>query len=126
MTLSPKWLRKNFPDPEPNLSLRELSELETSRDLQKSLQQLLCDAHEECLNPLPNKTTDETQAENRIILQLQRLVGAQKRTASLQAVIAFEASRTNTLILRLTFVIAILSVVLARSEIRSLLAWIGF
>jgi hypothetical protein len=98
-----RWSRKNFPDPDQSKGLRHLGETETDRDLQKPVQQLLCDVHEECLNPLPPNDTNEKL----IILQLQRLVGAQKRMVSLQAVSAFQSSRTNALIFWLTLIIVI-------------------
>jgi len=51
-----RWRRKSFPDPDQTKGLRHLTETETDRDLQKPAQQLLCDVHEECLNPLPPDT----------------------------------------------------------------------
>ena len=104
------WKRKNFADYEKPKDLREWAEIETSRDLHKPAQQLLCDVHEEVLNDLPplgaGETADHHQR-GQIILQLQRLLGAQKRSISLQAVSAHEASRTNAWIFWLTAIVVI-------------------
>jgi len=103
-----KWSRKNFPDPDQTKGLRHLAEVETDRDLQKPVQQLLCDVHEEALNPLPPKAPGETDDHwnlRLVVLQLQRLVGAQKRMVSLQTVSAFQTSRTNALVFWLTLII---------------------
>ena len=103
-----KWTRTNFSDPDQTKGLKYLAEVETDRDLQKPVQQLLCDVHEESLNPLPPKApgeTDEHWNQRLVVLQLQRLIGAQKRMVSLQTVSAFQTSRTNALVFWLTLVI---------------------
>src|SRR5688572_2806257 len=90
-----KWSRNNFPDPDQTKGLRDLAEVETDRDLQKPVQQLLCDVHEESLNPLPPKAPSETDDHwnsRLVVLQLQRLIGAQKRMVSLQTVSTFQTS----------------------------------
>ncbi len=106
-----QWKRKDFAeDPDQTKGLRHLAEIETDRDLQKPVQQLLCDVHEECLNPLPPIAPGETEQhwnERLAVLQLQRLVGAQKRMVSLQTVSAFQTSRTNALVFWLTLVIVV-------------------
>ena len=104
-----KWKRKDFAeDPDQTKGLRHLAEVETDRDLQKPVQQLLCDVHEESLNPLPPIAPGETEQhwnERLAVLQLQRLVGAQKRMVSLQTVSTFQTGRTNALIFWLTLVV---------------------
>jgi hypothetical protein len=105
-----KWDRKDFPEHPPGLTLRQIAERKTDRDLQKPVQQLLCDVHEECLNTLPEKATGETDAhwrQGQVVLQLQRLVGAQKRMVSLTAVTAFQSGKTNALVFWLTLVIVL-------------------
>jgi hypothetical protein len=89
---------------------RKIAEEETDRDLQKPVQQLLCDVHEESLNPLPEKAageTDEHWNQRLAVLQLQRIIGAQKRMVSLQAVSTFQTSRTGDLVFWLTLFIVI-------------------
>jgi len=111
-----QWKRKDFAeDPDQTKGLRHLAEIETDRDLQKPVQQLLCDVHEECLNPLPPRAPGETEEhwnEARMLLQLQRLVGAQKRMVSLQTVSTFQTSRMNALVVWLTVVIVLQTVAL--------------
>lgn len=93
-----KWTRKDFPAPPLNLSLRERAELETERDLQKPIQQLVCDVHEEIINPLPPQHTNE------------RLVGAQKRMVSMMGRVALEHERSTTVLVRLTWALVFLTI----------------
>jgi hypothetical protein len=105
-----KWTRKNFPDPDTTKGLRHLAEIETDRDLQKPVQQLMCDVHEESLNPLPAQApgeSDEHWYKERVLLQLQRLIGAHKRMVSLQAVSTFRMERTNILVFWLTCLLVV-------------------
>lgn len=112
-----KWTRKDFTPPPTGIGAewRKTAEIETGRDLQKPVQQLMCDVHEESLDPLPLKAdgeTDEHWNQRLAVLQLQRLIGAQKRMVSLQTVIAFENARTNSLVLWLTGIIVVQTSVL--------------
>jgi hypothetical protein len=81
------WQRRNFPEDMPDPAVRPLAELETLHDLQKPLQQLLCDAHEEAIAG--------TQA------------GVMKRMVALLAVTAYEQKKTNFWLLVLTILIVI-------------------
>jgi hypothetical protein len=100
-----KWTRKEFTPPPTGADLerRKLAEIETDRDLQKPVQQLLCDVHDESLAGIP----DNAPTDVKIVFQLQRLTGAQKRMVSLQAVSAFQSSRTNSLVFWLTLIIVL-------------------
>jgi hypothetical protein len=102
------WTRKDFDESdEEKKARRERARVETDHDLQKPVQQLLCDVHEESLAPVP--TTSEGAA---IVFQLQRLIGAQKRMVSLQTVSTFQTGRTNALVFWLTAIIVIQTFVL--------------
>jgi hypothetical protein len=87
--------------------VRPLAVLETDHDLQKEVQNLLCDVHEEAL--LPIITNEEWQQmpvpERRLHLALQKLMGVNKRLASLLTVSALETARVNSLLLWLTAII---------------------
>jgi len=110
-----KWTRKDFPDADLSRGVRCLAEVETDRDLQKPIQQLLCDVHEESLCPLPERAAGETDEHWNLrlaVLQLQRIIGAQKRMVSLQMVSAFQSSRTNALVMWLTVIIVLQTCIL--------------
>ena len=115
-----KWNRKNFPDHPSGLDLRQIAERETDRDLQKPIQQLICDVHEECLNPIPGvgQETNERQT----VLQLQRLVGGQKRMVSMMGRVALEDERTSKNLVKLTVVLVILTIVLV--AMTAVLIWL--
>jgi hypothetical protein len=81
------WQRRNFAEDNPDPAVRQAAELETLHDLQKPIQQLLCDAHEEAIAG--------TQA------------GVTKRMVALLAVTAYEQKITNFWLLALTIVIVI-------------------
>ena len=98
-----KWTRKDFSDIDPKWVRRKIAEEETDRDLQKPVQQLLCDVHEESLAEIPKDTPNDVK----VLLQLQRLIGAQKRMVSLQTVSAFQTGRTNILVFWLTVIIVV-------------------
>src|SRR5258708_3408940 len=103
-----KWTRINSPDPDQTMPLTKLAELETGRDLQKPVQQLLCDVHEEVNVDLPPRASGETEEhwnQVRVVLQLQRLVGAQKRMVSMMGRVALEHEHSSTILVRLTGVL---------------------
>ncbi|MFA4906939.1 MAG: hypothetical protein WC602_01580 [archaeon] len=59
-----KWIRKNYDESVfENLHLRGRAEIETGRDLDKSIEQLVCDVHEEILNAekSPNRVWLDTK-----------------------------------------------------------------
>lgn len=79
------WKRKNF-DSFPS-ERRLVAEAETDHDLQKSPQQLLCDAHEEAL--ITNRYFEKIRKKEEItqedyLICFNALLGVQKRIASLQ------------------------------------------
>lgn len=84
--------------------MREAAALETDHDLQKEVQNLLCDVHEEALHPVISKEEWQQMdgVERRLQLALQKLMGTNKRLASLLAVSALETARLNSLLLWLT------------------------
>ena len=93
------WERKDFDVLKPeDAANRKLAETATLHDLQKPIQQLLCDAHEEA--------------------QRGSTAGTQKRMVALLTVTAYEASLINWWIKALTFVIAIGTVALVLLELR--------
>jgi uncharacterized membrane protein YdfJ with MMPL/SSD domain len=92
------WERKNFDTPKPeNAENRKKAEEETLHDLQKEIQQLLCDAHEEA--------------------QRGSIVGVNKRMVALLTVTAFETRITNWWLKVLTIVITIGTVILVIRKI---------
>jgi hypothetical protein len=96
------WKRKDFPPYPPDWPHRKKAEEETSRDLQKPIEQLLCDVHEELLTP--NRGPSETS------------LHANKRMVALIARAAIENRRSSAMMLVLTIVIAILTGFLAYLE----------
>ena len=77
-----KWKRKNYDISDYSaLSLREKSEKETNIDIDKSIEQLVCDVHEETNNP-------EREA-------IQNIAHAQKRMVSMMARVAISNNRTE-------------------------------
>jgi hypothetical protein len=97
-----KWERANLEEPgEPSLSetnpeLRTLAEKETSKDLRKRIQQLICDAFEEILNP--NRTVEENL--NHVI----------KRQVSLMGRVALEHEWNSKWLIRFTIVLVVLTI----------------
>jgi uncharacterized membrane protein YdfJ with MMPL/SSD domain len=92
------WKRKDFDELKPeDVANRKLAETETSHDLQKEIQQLLCDAHEEA--------------------QRQSIVGVNKRMVALLTVTAYDTRITNWWLKVLTIIIAIGTVVLVIREL---------
>lgn len=105
------WTRIDFDIPS-SRTKRELAEVETDHDLQKSPQQLLCDVHEEVLEVLPfydklRNGTPLTDADKLVCFSA--LLNSQKRIASLNTQTSFNARR----IARLSVWIAVLSVCIA-------------
>jgi hypothetical protein len=80
------------------LSVRQKAEEETRRDLQKPIEQLLCDVHEEIMDQ--TRTTD------------QNLVHAYRRMVSVMVRVAASNERTSRVLLGLTWALTILTVVL--------------
>lgn len=105
-----KWERKDFPDNQSLADdLRKWAEDETSRDLQKAPQQLLCDTIEETLKA-QYKSDQKPNIEEANILRC--LLGATRRLTSLQTVNSLSSSRTNHLLGWLTVVLVIQTFVL--------------
>jgi fructose-1,6-bisphosphatase len=95
-----KWKRKNYG---PNERVgRELFELEADRDLDKSIEQLVCDVHE------------ETHVGSDVF---ERLANAQKRFASLMGRVALSNDKVARQMLWLTWAIAILTGVIVLLEL---------
>lgn len=91
-----KWERKIFDeDILKNLSNRERAEIETNRDLDKPIEQLLCDVHEETHNPGGT--------------ELANIACAQKRMVSLMARVAISNDKVACQMKWLTAVIALLT-----------------
>ncbi len=112
-----EWTRKDFTPPPtgPGAEIRKKAELETDRDLQKPVQQLVCDVHGECLCPLPERAQEETEEhwnQRLIVLQMQRFIGAQKRMVSMMGRVAWEHERTSRLLVWLTGVLIVMTGVL--------------
>ena len=92
-----KWKRNNFDEKKLNgLNIRERSEIESGRDLVKSIEQLLCDVHEE----IHNNSGD----------QLGNIACAQKRMVSMMAKVAKSNNRVGNIMLGLTIAITILTI----------------
>jgi hypothetical protein len=100
------WTRVPFKE-DRGSPVRALAALETDHDLQKEVQNLLCDVHEEALDPIITKEVWEQMEgpERRLQLALQKLMGTNKRLASLLTVSALETARSNSLLLWLTVII---------------------
>lgn len=94
-----KWKRKLYDESElPRLSRREASALETDRDMDKPVEQLVCDVHEE--------THDPTRE------PLHNIAGAQKRMTSMLARVALSNQRVATVMLLLTCVVTAMTFVM--------------
>jgi len=91
-----KWKRKNFNESKLPCDVRERSEIEAGRDLAKSIEQLLCDVHEE----IHNNSGD----------QLGNIACAQKRMVSMMAKVAKSNNRVGNIMLGLTIAITILTI----------------
>ena len=94
-----KWKRQDFGDPGGVPKYRSEAEQQTAWDVQKPIQQLICDVHEEALNP--NRSHDEN------------LIGAIRRMVSMMGRVALEHERTGNLLVRLTWWIMVLTIAVA-------------
>ncbi len=113
-----KWERKNLdPDTDGNMTadkkdIRMLAENETDRDLQKPIQQLLCDVHEEVHQKHRTK--------------IQNLIHANKRMVSMLARVALSNEKSNKFMVRLTWALVYLTIFLLILTAFSLtIAWSG-
>jgi hypothetical protein len=97
-----KWERVNLESPsqrsltETDAPRRRQCEEETNRDLRKPIQQLICDVHEEASDPSRP-------------LELSQLL-ATRRMVSMMGRVALEHERSSTVLLRLTWVLVVLTV----------------
>jgi hypothetical protein len=94
-----KWNRTDFGDPQGKPPWRDFSENDTNQDMQKPIQQLVCDVHEEINNSQR--------------LMEQNLPFAIKRMVSMLGRVALEHERNHKQLVILTWLIAIFTVVLA-------------
>ncbi len=106
-----KWKAKVYDEaPLGSLSTRDRSALETDRDLDKPIEQLVCDVHEET----HSQNDWEAWSERK---WLGNIAAAQKRIASLMARVAISNDRVARQMLYYTWAIAILTVVLVVIEL---------
>lgn len=106
-----KWKRKDFGDPFGAPPKRSLFERETNEDIQKPIQQILCDVREQAsMKGLPHGT-------------LQRFMLV--RMASMIARVALEHERSSRVVVWLTVAVVVLTVVLVVLTIGLLwLTWV--
>ncbi len=94
-----KWKRKLYDEPKlAGLPRRERSELETDRDMDKEVEQLVCDVHEETHDPGRQP--------------LENIAGAQKRMTSMLARVALSNQRVADRMLCLTWAIGVMTFVM--------------
>jgi hypothetical protein len=94
-----KWRRKLYDESKlAGLSRRDASALETDRDMNKSVEQLVCDVHEETHDP------GRTPLDN--------IAGAQKRTTSMLARVALSSEKVAARMLALTWAIGVLTLII--------------
>jgi hypothetical protein len=94
-----KWKRKLYDETKlAGLSRREVSELETDRDMDKPVEQLVCDVHEETHDPGRQP--------------LENIAGAQKRMTSMLARLDLNNQRVADRMLHLTWAIGIMTFVM--------------
>jgi hypothetical protein len=113
------------------VALRATATLATKHDLQKPVQHLLRDVHESLAYPWPHPSKEAADKADdgirgpyedmpiqfhRLIVELGRLQGAQKATAALLAITAYEASRAARWLILLTIGILIPTVALVAFE----------
>jgi len=101
------WKRRDFPTIDGNWMKRKVAEEETDRDLQKPVQQLLCDAHEEALDPIDPSNLPLATAQ-----LMKNLVGVNKRMTSLMVVSAYENTKMTRWVIALTWVIVLQTCIL--------------
>jgi hypothetical protein len=98
------WRRKNYDLKYlEGKSPRERAEIETTRDLSKPIEQLVCDYHdiaELVIDPNAAKAADMNWF----------LIQAQKRMVSLMGRVALEHERSSRLLVRLTWVLVFLTI----------------
>jgi hypothetical protein len=93
------WTRRLYDESKlAGLSVRERCELETDRDMDKPVEQLVCDVHEETHNP-----SCQT---------LENIAGAQKRMTSMLARVALSNDRVAKRTECLTWAIAAMTLVM--------------
>lgn len=97
-----KWKRIDFESSgqrslsETDRAFRNQAEEETNRDLCKPIQQLMCDVHEEVLNQ--KRPVEEN------------LLHATRRMVSMMGRVALEHERSSKVLVRLTWVLVVLTV----------------
>lgn len=97
--LKTKWKRINFDSPKN----REESEKETNQDIQKPIQQLICDVHEEANN------------KNREFLD--NLMHENKRMTSMLGRVYLSNERSSTIMLILTLILLLFTIVQYKSSL---------
>lgn len=102
-----QWRRKNYNPASVSGVRRKIAETETNRDLDKPIEQLLCDVHEESLDP------GRTEWAN--------IAGAQKRMVSLMTRVAQGNDVISKRMLQLTWVMAVMTAVIL---VFTVLMWI--
>jgi hypothetical protein len=103
-----KWARRNYEESRlDGLALRERCELETDRDLDKPVEQLVCDVHE------------ETHSNRHPVFNL---ICAQKRMVSMMARIAKSNDRVAQKMTYLTWAITVMTAALL---VFTVLMWKG-
>lgn len=101
-----KWTRKNF-----DLQLlhgkdwRERAEIETTRDLSKDIEQLVCDFHDIAEIALAGKAPDPSDTNS-------LLIHAEKRMVSLFGKVALAHERSTKWLIFLTWVLVVMTAVL--------------
>ena len=99
-----KWTRIHLEAPtEKSLSKtdptrRAEAERQTANDLRKSIQQLMCDVHEEVIDPIADNTAKKLTPE-------EKQLGATKRMVSMMGRVALEHERSTGLLIKLTRVL---------------------
>lgn len=92
------WTRKDFGDPYGPPPSRPIAEQETNQDLQKPIQQLICDVHEHAQTPgAPNE----------------KMIWMTMRMVSMMGRVALEHERVGKRIVVLTWVLVWLTILLA-------------
>jgi hypothetical protein len=102
------WVRKNYNTdllPKGRGSERARAEMETTRDLSKPIEQLVCDFHD-----MAEAVIDRNSAKPEDVNW--HLIHAQKRMVSLMGRVALEHKRSSDSLVRLTRVLMFLTVVL--------------
>jgi hypothetical protein len=107
--------RVNFDQAETDarkLEVRADAEKETNQDLQKPIQQLICDVHEESSQIREDKRPSADELAQNMNNLLENMMHANKRTVSFMGSIALDSKRASDRIDRLTRALVILTVVL--------------